>query len=208
MARHNHWLNSTVQAYYRRFAKQPTATIWEVGSRDGHDGDFLGRMIASDYRVVAFEPNPDQAAVIRRNYPGMVVYELAASDVDGVADFMVYEGSEGDVGSSSLNLGWKGDDLAGHVIKVKTVRLDGVLGDETVDIMKIDVEGHSLQVLHGLGDKLSQVKVLHVETETWTGSDHAVIDYLSSRGWILCDVQEEWGGMPDQVWANSLFPTR
>lgn len=208
----NKWLDSTIKTYERYVGLTHRPVVWEIGSRDGHDGVELAKRIYNglddwfwtNTTVVCFEPNPDQAKIIKKNYPEVRVVEMAASNKTGKADFKVYHGNEGDVGSSSLNLDWKEDDLEGHVIKVKTIRLEEYIKDyEKIGIMKIDVEGHSLEVLEGLEDKLNQVMVIHVETETWTGSDKAVEEFMKTRGWTLVDVAEEWGGMPDQVWVNS-----
>lgn len=205
------WLDSTIKNYKHYFGDNGKPVVWEVGSRDGHDGVELAKRIYkgeemwfwSNADIVCLEPNPDQFKIIQKNYPEVRAFEFAASDQNGFADFMVYHGDEGAVGSSSLDLNWKEKDLEGHVIKVETVRLDSMIEDEQIDIMKIDVEGHSLAVLEGLGEKLNQVKVMHIETETWTGSDQKVKDFMRVRGWTLVDVAEEWGGMPDQVWLNS-----
>ena len=115
---------------------------------------------------------------------------------------MVYAGDEGAVGSSSLNLRWKEDDLPGHVITVPIDRLENLIGDEKIDIMKIDTEGHSMEVLEGLGEKLKQVKCFHVETEKWTDSNIKVRAYMMSHGYLLVDDTEQYGGMPDQVWVR------
>lgn len=206
----NKWLDSTVNNYNHYFGKTERPVVWEVGSRDGKDAVELAKRIYEGDKnwfwvnstIVCFEPNPDQAKIIKKNYPEVEVLELAASNKAGVQSFRVYHGDEGAVGSSSLNLNWKEKDFKGHIIRVTTTRLDSLV-NETVDIMKIDVEGYSLQVLEGLGRKLKQIKVIHVETETWTGSDKAVERFMKTRGWTLVDVAEEWSGMPDQVWLNS-----
>lgn len=206
----NTWLDPCVQAYERFFGKTKNPVIWEVGSRDGRDGVELGRRIFdgdplwfwTKASIVAFEPNPAQATIIRVEYPEIEVHELAASDAKGSAPFMVYEGDEGIVGSSSLNLRWKEDDIPGHQITVETDRLDNLIKDEQIDIMKIDVEGYSYQVLMGIGDKLNQVKVYHIETEAWTESDIQIKAYMMSHGYLLVDETEQYGGMPDQVWVR------
>jgi hypothetical protein len=100
-------------------------------------------------------------------------------------------------------LDWKEDDLEGHEIFVSVERLENLIGDEIIDIMKIDVEGSSLEALAGLGDKLNQVRVLHVETEDWTGSDEKVKKYLEQRGWHLADERQQWSGMPDLTYVNA-----
>lgn len=206
----NTWLNSTVQAYERFFGKTDKPIVWEVGSRDGKDGVELARRIYagqeawfwSNADVVCMEPNPDQAKIIKKNYPEVEVLEVAASDAKGSAPFIVYHGDQDAVGCSSLDLHWKGDDLEGHEIVVETNRLDNLIKNEQIDIMKIDVEGHSVAVIEGLGDKLKQVKVFHVETEKWTDSNIKVKAFMMAHGFMLVDEAEQYGGMPDQVWVR------
>lgn len=207
----NSWLDSTVNNYINYFGHAEKPVVWEVGSRDGRDGvELASRIYTGDEmwfwsraRVVALEPNPDQAKIIEREFPEVEVIKKAASNQRGEAPFMVYAGDEGAVGSSSLNLRWKEDDLPGHVITVKIDRLDKLITDEQIDIMKIDVEGHSMEVLEGLGEKIDQVKVFHIETETWTESDKAVKEFMTSKGFTLVDEAEQYGGMPDQVWVKA-----
>lgn len=207
----NTWLNPAVQAYERFFGLTEHPIVWEVGSRDGKDGVELAERIFSGdkswfwtkSKVVALEPNPDQVKIIQENYPEVEVLEIAASNENGEADFMVYHGDEGAVGSSSLRLDWKKGDLEGTIIKVKTVRLEELIGDETIDIMKIDCEGHSPEVLEGLGDKLKNVRVFHIETEKWTDSNIKVKAFMMAKGFLLVDETEQYGGMPDQVWVNA-----
>lgn len=206
----NTWLDSTVQNYINYFGHAEKPVVWEVGSRDGKDGVELATRIYtgdetwfwSRARVVALEPNPDQVKIIKREFPEVDVMELAASNQRGEAPFMVYAGDEGAIGSSSLNLRWKEDDLPGHVITVKIERLDQLIGDEEIDIMKIDVEGHSMEVLEGLGEKIKQIKVIHLETEKWTESNIKAKVFMTNKGFTLVDEQEQYGGMPDQVWVR------
>lgn len=206
----NSWLDPVVRNYLNYFGASKKPVVWEVGSRDGRDGVELAERIYegektwfwTNAKVVCLEPNPMQADIIRAEYPEVEVHELAASNVTGEAPFMVYHGDEGAVGSSSLNLRWKEDDLKGHKITVKIERLENLIGDERIDIMKIDVEGHSVEVLQGLGNKLKQVKVFHIETEKWTDSNIKVKAMMLARGYTLVDETEQYGGMPDQVWVK------
>ena len=206
----NQWLNPVVDVYLENFGMSHAPIVWEVGSRDGHDGFELMRRIAAGWgaenksKLVCIEPNPEQAAIIRKNYPSAVVYGLAVGDKAREAKFKVYHGNEGDVGSSSLYMNWKkGSGLESHVITVQVVRLDSLIADEVIDIMKIDVEGYGYQALKGLGDKLNQIKVLHIETEHDSKSDVKVRKYLEERGWTITHELEEWGGMSDFTCLNT-----
>lgn len=206
----NTWLDPLIQNYLEYFGATERPVVWEVGSRDGKDGAEIATRIYSgspDWfwsraRIVALEANPEQAKIIEKNYPEIEVIKVAASNQKGSAPFMVYAGDEGAVGSSSLNLRWKEDDLPGHVITVPIDRLENLIGDEKIDIMKIDCEGHSMEVIEGMGDKLKQVKVYHIETEKWTDSNIKVRAHMMSHGYILVDDTEQYGGMPDQVWVR------
>lgn len=206
----NTWLNPLIQNYEHYFGKTQKPVVWEIGSRDGKDAVEIAMRIYSGEPswfwthadIVAFEPNPDQAKIIRKAYPEIEVVQVAASNHKGSAPFMVYHGDEGAVGSSSLNLRWKEDDLEGHQITVETDRLESRIKVDQIDIMKIDTEGHSMEVLEGMGDKLTRVKVYHIETEKWTDSNIKVKAFMMSHGYMLVDDTEQYGGMPDQVWVR------
>lgn len=210
----NHWLDPIVSNYLYYFGAKKKPVIWEVGSRDGRDAVELARRIyegSDDWfwnnaTIVTLEPNPVQADIIRAEYPEIEVLEVAASDTKGTAKFVVYHGDEGAVGSSSLDLLWKDQDFDAdhkHIITVQTDRLENLIGEETIDIIKIDTEGHSVEVLDGLGDKLKQVRAYHIETEKWTDSNIKVKAFMMSHGFTLVDETEQYGGMPDQVWIRA-----
>lgn len=205
----NTYLNPLIQNYIHYFGATKKPVVWEVGSRDGKDAVEIAKRIYSDTPdwfwnyadITALECNPDQVKIIKKNYPEIEVIQIAASNAKGSAPFMVYHGDEGAVGSSSLNLDWK-DDLEGHQITVDTDRLENIIDVPSIDIMKIDCEGHSMEVLEGMGDKLKIVKVYHIETEKWTDSNIKVRAFMMSHGYLLVDDSEQYGGMPDQVWVR------
>jgi FkbM family methyltransferase len=117
--------------------------------------------------------------------------------------FTVYEGDEGVVGSSSLNHDWKDSEShKSHEVITPIVPLADLVGDEQIDILKLDCEGYSYDVLIGLGQKIKQVRVLHIETETWTASDKAVEAYMELMGFDIFDVREQYSGMPDYTFAR------
>lgn len=203
----NEWLTPVIDAFVNKYGKTNKPIVWEVGSRDGHDAVELAQRIHAgenfwrESRIVCLEPNPDQVKVIHENYPNVWILDFAASDVDGTADFTVYHGDEGAVGSSSLNHEWK-QGLENHVITVETKRLENLV-DEDIDIMKIDTEGFSAQVLRGLGDKLRNVKVYHIETEEWHKTDEQVKQIMSEAGYELADERQQYAGMPDLTFRRN-----
>lgn len=216
----NKWLTSTVDAYRKYFGETIAPVVYEVGSRDGNDGVELAQRILDgaaedlDYGdVVLLEPNPPQAELIRKNYPAATVLEIAASDKEDEVPFLAIDGGSdiAATGSSSMDLSRRhikpGDK---QIIHVSTRRLDNVMRElehEAVDIMKVDAEGYTYEILQGLGDKLHSVCVFHLETEM---EGHHVTNKTSREVWqfmvdhgFLCYAREyEWGGIEDQVWVN------
>ena len=206
----NTWLDPLIQNYENYFGKTKKPVVWEVGSRDGKDAvEIAMRIYEGDpnwfwthAEVVCVEANPDQVKVIKERFPEATVHGVAVSNAKGSAPFMVYEGDEGAVGSSSLNLRWKEDDLPGHQIIVNTDTLDNLVGNDNIDIMKIDVEGHSVATIEGFVDKCRNVKAFHIETEKWTDSNIILKPIMQNHGFLLVDETEQYGGMPDQVWIR------
>ena len=215
----NKWLDTTVLAYKHYFGESVSPIVYEVGSRDGKDGIELAERILDgpsdklDHsNVILFEPNPKQAEIIRKAYPKATLLEVAASDQDGTADFVQIDGTQGEIGSSSLDLNRQetktGDKT---IIRVNTRRLDGIvseLGHSRIDVMKIDAEGYTYEILEGLGDHLSSVLVLHLETEVkgivTNKTNREVFAYMRDRGFLCFDLANEWGeDIEDQVWLNA-----
>lgn len=218
----NKWLDSTVRAYKYYFGEPTQPIVYEVGSRDGKDGVELAERIAdaplseiNPNHIVLFEPNPPQAKLIRQAYPDCIVYELAASDKNGSADFLQIGGDNLDaVGSSSLDLNRrKYKPGSKNVITVQTKRLDQIIGELEhifIDVMKIDAEGYTYEILQGLGERLRDVKVLHLETEIGDGThpvtkytSRQVFNFMRDAGFLCYALEYEWGGIEDQVWVNA-----
>lgn len=211
----NKWLNSTVEAYIQYFATSVNPLIYEVGSRDGHDGNELGQRISLNgyYRAVLFECNPPQIEVIKQNYPEATLITEAISNKKGTVEFLQIHGDKNMVGSSTMNTA-RNDNWIKETstIKVETRRLDDVIEElghhkTEIDIMKIDIEGYTWEALESLGKYLKNVKVFHLETEiegvarNKTNLDIAL--FMQERGYLCSTLDHEWGDtIQDQVWVR------
>lgn len=216
----NKWLNSTVKTYTDHFGLTERPVIYEVGSRDGKDGEELAQRIYrgvnlwKDAAVVLFECNPPQIEVIRRDYPNAILITDAVSNKAGKSSFMQLHGDINVIGSSSMdlnraNLPWGKDN---NTIEVKTRRIDSIieeLGHQNVeiDVMKIDIEGYTFEALEGLGKYIRNVRVFHLETEiegiarNKTNLDVAL--FMQERGFVCTALEHEWGDqIQDQVWLR------
>lgn len=116
-------------------------TFVDVGA---HIGSVIAEVIyhCPTARIIAFEAIPEKSEHLALKFPEVMVHSCALAEVEGETAFYV---DLKESGCSSLAAG-KGENLS---IQIKMRRLDAVLADSHVDIMKIDVEGAELGVLHG-----------------------------------------------------------
>lgn len=203
-------LDPIVQAYRDHYTASPM--IVDVGARDGDDTAALVTALGGS--GIAIEARPDAAQTIRVTHPHLTVIQAAVHDHDGMTGFAVLESDDPDVvGSSgfrferSYALG-----VPAHVIQVPCRRLDGILPEGPIGVLKVDVEGFTLEALHGLGERIADVRVAHLETETPARSgapwhervtNGVVADFMRRHGFTLTDLAYEWGpSIEDQTWVR------
>ena len=122
--------------------------ILDVG---GYIGGFTLAAAARGYEVACVEASPANVAILEKavqlnGFDRVHIVHAAASDRDGTVAFLP-NGPWGWVVSP--------EDHSERVVRVPCVRLDHVLstlGWDTVDFIKLDVEGSELAALRGLAD--------------------------------------------------------
>lgn len=205
-------LGDLVSIYQSVFG--PTADIiFDCGTRDGDDAAYLMQRLQAK-RVYAIDANPKAIAQTKALHPELTVIETALSNYIGTATFTQIISDRKDYeGSSSFLItpGFESAKTEQIEVSVTTMRqllIDLGLEQETVDIMKVDLEGYSYEFLQGLGENLKKTKVLHLETETFERhqghhNNLAVQEFMISANFQLVDVSYEWGPtIEDQVWVN------
>ena len=139
-----------------QYLVDPMRAAIDIGAAEGVYSFFLQRLAL---RCIAFEPNPSLHLALKRALPEVEVHQAAVSAVEGDATLRI------PVVNGIPYTGWATIEpknqlveLPTHVveeIKVRTVRPDRMaLGD--VGFVKIDVEGHELDVLAGLSGLLAK----------------------------------------------------
>jgi FkbM family methyltransferase len=137
-----------------RYLVDPRRTAIDIGAAEGVYAFYLHRLAR---RCVAFEPNPSSHSDLKRALPEIEIHQAAVSATEGDATLRV------PVVNGIAYTGWgtiesknRLDELPPHTveeIRVRTVRPDRMgLGD--IGFVKIDVEGHELDVLAGLSELL------------------------------------------------------
>lgn len=187
-------------------------TFLEIGSRDGHDT----REVADYWKLdpkncYIIEAHPEMYERIVKTYPQFNTYHLAASDTDGKITFNAVKTTYGDqsVGVSSV-LDCLVYPLEVDKVEVEAKTMFSFLNSiylNAPDLVKIDVEGFTLQVLKGFGDKLKQVKALQIETEKSTmWKDQAihdtVVEYMTEQGFTLQSKYDAWSNQYDCLFVK------
>jgi len=127
--------------------------VLDIGSCFGYYSLIAGQ---SDFRSIAFEPNPQTLQILKRNVDlsgkGMVsIREVGLSNISGQKKITM---PSGNVGGSSLT-----DTDTEDSIQVEIRRLNDEPIDGKVIICKIDVEGYEPEVIQGGLETIRRSKV-------------------------------------------------
>ena len=195
--------------------------IVDVGANDGSSVRFFARTFGT-ISVIAFEPDPDAAARLRRRtrHLDIVVVPIACSDSGGrrVLSRCIFDevSTLEPIDERSTYLRRKSQllltppDQLYMPLDVEACRLDdyfGVQPERSFDILKIDVEGHELSVLRGAVDLLSQhvFRVIQLEAheDDQYRVEHGVIDEILTRsGYRLhARIRHSFGNFFEELWV-------
>jgi FkbM family methyltransferase len=155
-------------------------TIVEVGARDCRE--TLGfRALFPQAAIYAFECNPATLPKCRaavRDVPQVTLIEKAVSNRSGPVSFFAIDPertvtgvADGNPGASSLLQAsgkFKLETYVQNEIAVEATTLDEFMrenGIAGIDLLWMDIQGAELMALQGLGSRLADVKLIHLETE-------------------------------------------
>lgn len=216
----NRWLQPVVDVYRQYFGPHAEFII-DIGTRDGDDAAFLREKIGDESTVVlAIDANPIAVEEAKRRYPWMYVRETAISNFDGTTSFLqIISDDKNIAGCSSIHVDKVVTepifDGLTNTIEVRVKTMDSLLSDfgygsepVPIDVVKIDIEGYTYQALEGFGDRIYDVKVMHLETEHARVHDThrnniEVAEFMRSCGFVLHSYLYEWDGIQDQLWVNA-----
>ena len=198
--------------------KDQPKNILEIGSRDGKDAEKLRSLFKiPPNKVYIVEPNPDQIPKIRKDFPQAILFDFAVSNQKGSAMFnkVKPECAEGFIGTSSLmeRPEFYKDKTEKIEVTVKTgAYLLEQIGEDQIDLCKIDVEGHTFEVLESFGEKIHRINTFHIESKhvaKWDGQKLYEVNksYLESMGYTQIMFMYVWGGIiqSDSVWAKNTI---
>lgn len=156
-----------------------------------NEGWYSLRLAELFDRVIAFEPNEALLADLRAaRRRGIEIYPLALSNREGVAEhFVPVRGGLALTGWGSLNRDHvpERDTECRSVVQVRTLDSFGI---EHLDFLKVDVEGHEVQLLEGARETITRCQPT-VLIEVLPQNEAAVRSLLESSGLIPIDTDAE-----------------
>jgi len=181
--------------------------IVDLGSMDAKDSLYLKSYFpnARVYSIEGLEEN----YILIKNIPQIIPIQAVVCSIDGETNFHkknvngihgIYDRGE-KYGSEKRNV---------KCCTFKTLAKE-VMKEPTIDVLKIDVEGATYDVLFGMGDFIHNINMMHIETEThafFAGQviEDGVFDYLMNHDFKMldrrcCEINRD-AFQCDSVWIN------
>jgi len=145
-------------------------------------------------KILAFEPDPENIKLLEKtlngaNFQNVEIYKCALSKEISEVPFFQDTLTSATGCVAGKDKPWIEQYLNGSAneIRVKTETLDSVIRqDRTPSLIKIDVEGHEIEVLQGAINTLSEVKPLLI-IESFPPKQSTVLSLLDEIGYHSVD---------------------
>lgn len=175
---------------------RPGDTFVDVGANVGYYTLIAARVVGSEGRVFAFEPDPEAAALLERSvllngFENVVLERKAVSNEPGSIRLYLAEKNKGDHRIYPT-------EEPRDFIEVEAVTLDDYFANDPgrIDFVKIDVQGADLAVLEGMSGLIEANPEILLSVEFWPFGlrgfgDEAkdMLDFLLSRDFRLFDLR-------------------
>jgi FkbM family methyltransferase len=207
---------------FRNLRHLPRLDYRVVIDAGAHLGSFTDAFLRlhQPERIVLVEATPDLAIKLQAKYESdgrISIVSAALSDSNGEAPFEInrYECSSSLLPIDPRNSAWFGRDLAvANSISVVTLTLPELMNRErleSVDLLKLDIQGAERLVLSGGAEVLDRVRVIYTEVffeQLYAGAwlFWEMNQFLSERGFKLCGLSNiVHAADGDLVQANATF---
>lgn len=148
-----------------------TLCLFDVGSNQGQFLQLIDRsLVATPHRVHCFEPSPSAFAILQKNAgkrSDVVFNNIGLGEVAGEFDLYSDEAGSGLASLTKRRLDHFGLDFS-HRERVQIQTLDSYCSQcsiTNIDLLKLDVEGHELEVLNGGARMLAERRIKIVTFE-------------------------------------------
>lgn len=175
-------------------------TAVDVGANLGVMTAAIATAVGKDGAVFAFEPLPEVFDELRDNvarwsstlkWDYVRTLPCALSNVDGAAVLRVPSGFAANRGTATLKASADEHDEVTVAVRTLDAAMDGV---ERIGVLKVDVEGHELEVFDGARRLLETGRIRDILFEDYLPYPSPVTELLASYGYDIRMVRKGLGG--------------
>lgn len=169
--RHEPETGATLQSLIK-----PNMTVLDIGGHVGYYTRMASNLVGESGRVIAFEPNPNNHAMLKRNVgqrKNVTLLQVALAETEGTAelhDYLMMSASgslhyDETLREVQLSQSTQGDfaprlgnDFQPQTYTVRTAPVDDLLAEldiSQVDVVKMDIEGAEMGALRGMKNTIS-----------------------------------------------------
>ncbi|MCB0196580.1 MAG: FkbM family methyltransferase [Anaerolineae bacterium] len=173
----------------------PGETAVDVGANIGYVTSVLARRVSLTGKVYSFEPNPEVYELLLKNVEGwrkskewspILTYPTALSRKSGAGMLQVPLGNRGEASLISTRETGSLKDNTNCCVAVTLAALDEIIEDSSpIGVMKLDVEGHELSVLHGSKRLINAGHIRDIIFEDHQGYPSPVTCFLEKHGYTI-----------------------
>lgn len=163
--------------------------FWDIGCNIGIHS-LTASLLRPSASVYSFEPNPIFAPILLwqqrfNKIKSFTHIPFALSDLHGDSKLHIYAGNSG----MSSMVDWHG--TATQSIPIRCMRADAIINAAIApppNVIKLDVEGHELEVLRGFGDFISSPNIRCIVFEDAQDNETVVKEYLSRHFFLISEL--------------------
>jgi FkbM family methyltransferase len=150
-------------ALIRRLSNEKVTTIFDVGANDGSYSKMISKILG-EAKIFAFELSPITFSRLQDNVrhdTKIILVDAGLSNTEAEVAF-----HHVDENPSLSGLGSRPYSVESRVLKSRVIRGDVYAkhaGIESIDFVKIDVEGFEIEVIEGLSGILDSVQIVQFE---------------------------------------------
>jgi methyltransferase, FkbM family len=141
--------------------------VLDLGANIGYHTLLFARLVGSEGKVYAFEPDPTNFALLKRNvrangYTNVELVQKAVSDKNGKIKLYLCEENRGDHRIYDSHDGRES-------VEVESVRLDDYFQgyEREINFIKMDIQGAEMMALRGMRSLLLQQPSMKLLSEFW-----------------------------------------